>query len=124
MTCEKGHFCRIHPPGGCRHGDYDYTFCDLLLKEPFYVEEVHFVCPWYLRNNEKSGGVTEVAQLVTYEWGTINSGSERVAPGAENVRSIIQRTGDHVLCEIEPIGVTHFGNGVCVVVPVVESKSD
>ena len=124
MVCERGHFCRIHSQGGCRNSDYDYNFCDLALKEPFYVEEVHFVCPRYLNQNQQTGGPREVAQLVTLEWGTINSGSVRSVPSAENVRSIIQRTGDHVLCEIKPIGKTNFGKLVCVVVPVVESIAD
>lgn len=120
MICEKGHFCKIHPPGGCIHGNYDYSFSAMSLKEPFYVEEVHFVCPPYLKQNERLGQITAAPQLVTYDWGTINSGSKRSVASAEEIRSLIQKTGKHVLCEIKIIDATRFGKLVCVVVPATE----
>jgi hypothetical protein len=121
LTCEKGTFCKIHPPGKCLHGNYDYTFCDIPLSESFYVEEVHFVCPPYMKQNEQKGDLTAVPQLVTYEWGTISSRSKRSVPGAERIKSLIDRTGRHVLCRMGVIGKTNFGIIVCVVLPLEEN---
>lgn len=120
MICEKGHFCKIHPPRKCIHGNYDYSFSAMINKGPFYVEEVHFVCVPYLKASERLGQITAAPQLVTYEWGTVNSGSKRSVTSAEEIGSIIQKTGKHVLCEIKEMDTTPFGKLVCIVVPVKE----
>ncbi len=117
MTCEEGTFCKIHGKNRCIHTDYDYTFCDILGKGTFYVDEVHFVCPRFFKQNEKKGGVTEVAQLVTGKYGTINSGAIKSVASARSLQTIINTMKKPVECEMKQVGKT-AGKTVCIVVPI------
>lgn len=117
MTCEKGHFCKIHEKGKCFHGDYDYTFCDLWGEKTFLVEEVHMICTRYHKAEMRAGGRESAALLVT-DIGTIASGSKKSVPTAETVQMLIDKEQKPVKCKIELIGRTNFGKSVCVVEPV------
>lgn len=72
----------------------------------------------FLNQNKKTGKTTEIAQLVTFEWGTINSGSVRSIRSAEEVKKCVEKKSEHILCEIKTTGKTAFGRPVCVVVPI------
>lgn len=92
-------------------------FCEICGKGTFYVEEVHLVWPMFLNQNKKTRKATEIAQLVTFGWGTINSGSVRSIRSAEEVKKCVEKKSEHILCE-KTTGKTAFGRPVCVVVPI------
>lgn len=93
-------------------GDYDYTFCDLVSSAPFEVYDVRFICGRYQKQSPER---PEIAQLVTKEYGTINSGSKTSIAGARVVKTALLKTKRPVRCQIVLVGNTNFGRPICQV---------